>query len=591
MPLNRSEHYKKQIKQFSAELTNYSSYQGALRFVMATLPVLCGAKRAILLITKEMDKWLSFEKAVGFRPAAPAALLSKTDPLFKLLNSDQELPFVQPDSVTARNLGESAFLRKLGIKWTPSVLLPLNIDGKLWGALLCDAQASFQAHLEDRTPLLLEVGRQTALVLRHTRVTHLLRRIALEKDLLLALSRKINSILDLDKLLETILDSLQQVVPYDKGSIFLLDPRGKTIARTVHRGPAPLFDDRCFAQKREGLCAWVLQNNKPVLVHDVSKDPRYFPMYLDTQSELDVPLIHHERILGVLNLESNQKAAFQKNQRKLVQAVAGQAAVAIDHAWLYAEAMEKKEMERELNIARQLQRVLLPRRWPKVDGYDFAALNIPSRAVGGDLYDCIQLSSQRIGITIGDVAGKGIPGALLMATLYSTYRSMVRLPVPVNEMIFELNNVLKDRISHQSYVTFFYGVLSTETDELFYCNAGHCHPILLHADGRWQPLEAGGTVLGFVHNAPYELGRIQLQPGDLIFLYTDGITEAMDPRGELFGEERLLENLREWRRLPVKGILRNAFRTIKSFTNEVRLQDDFTAMAVAVTPKQNKSIY
>ncbi|NLP11477.1 PP2C family protein-serine/threonine phosphatase, partial [bacterium] len=243
------------------------------------------------------------------------------------------------------------------------------------------------------------------------------------------------------------------------------------------------------------------------------------------------------------------------------------------------------------NIARQLQRILLPRRWPVVDGYDFAALNIPSRAVGGDLYDCISLSSHRIGLTIGDVAGKGIPGALLMATLYSTYRSMVRLPVPVNEMIFELNNVLKDRISNQSYITFFYGVLSTETDELFYCNAGHCHPILLHADGRWEPLEAGGTVLGFVHNAPYELGRIQLQPGDLIFLYTDGITEAMDPQGEFFGEERLLANLREWRRLPVRGILRNAFRTIKSFTKDVRLQDDFTAMAVSVTPKENKSIY
>ena len=591
MTLNSSEHYKKQFKQFSDGLANYSQYQGALRFVMAALPVLCGANRVVLLITREPERWLSFEKAVGFRPAVPAASLSKTDPLQKLLSSSKEMRFVQPDSLIAQTVGQSAFWRKLGIKWTPSLVLPLSIDGKLWGAVLCDTPTSFEARLVNRASLLLEAGRQTALVLRHTRLTYLLRRTALEKDLLLALSRKINATLDLDKLLEMILDSLQQVVPYDKGSIFLLDPRGKSIARSVHRGPTPLFDDRCFAQKREGLCAWVLQNNKPVLVHDVSKDARYFPMYLDTQSELDVPLIHHERILGVLNLESNQKAAFQKSQRKLVQAVAGQAAVAIDHAWLYAEAMEKKEMERELNIARQLQRVLLPRRWPRVDGYDFAALNIPSRAVGGDLYDCIQLSSQRIGITIGDVAGKGIPGALLMATLYSTYRSMVRLPVPVNEMIFELNNVLKDRISHQSYITFFYGVLSTETDELFYCNAGHCHPILLHADGRWEPLDAGGTVLGFVHNAPYELGRIQLQPGDLIFLYTDGITEAMDPQGEFYGEDRLLANLREWRRLPVKGILRNAFRTIKSFSNDVRLQDDFTAMAIAVTPKQNKSIY
>ncbi|HPN33196.1 MAG TPA: SpoIIE family protein phosphatase [bacterium] len=591
MPLNEPGNFKRRFKQFSAGLASQSQYQGALRFVMRALSGLCDAGRGILLITRETDKWLSFEKAVGFRSAVTSAALSKTDPLHRLLHSTGSPQFIQAGSAAAQALQQSAFIRKLGVKWIPSLLLPLNIDDTLWGAWLCDSPASFQPRLEYRAPLLLEAGRKTALALRHARMTYLLRRTSLEKDLLLALSRKINATLDLDQLLETILDSLQQVVPYDKGSIFLLDPRGKSIARSVHRGPAPLLNDRCFAQKREGLCAWVLQNNKAVVVHDVSKDPRYFPMYLDTQSELDVPLVHHERILGVLNLESNQKAAFQKNQRKLVQAVAGQAAVAIDHAWLYAEAMEKKEMERELNIARQLQRVLLPRRWPVVDGYDFAALNIPSRAVGGDLYDCIQLSSHRIGITIGDVAGKGIPGALLMATLYSTYRSMVRMPVPVNEMIFELNNVLKDRISNQSYITFFYGVLSTETDELFYCNAGHCPPILLHADGRWETLEAGGTVLGFVHNAPYELGRIQLQAGDLIFLYTDGITEAMDPKGEFYGEDRLLTNLREWRRLPVKGILRNAFRTIKSFSNDARLQDDFTAMAVAVKPKQNKGIY
>jgi len=189
------------------------------------------------------------------------------------------------------------------------------------------------------------------------------------------------------------------------------------------------------------------------------------------------------------------------------------------------------------------------------------------------------------------VAGKGTPGALLMATLYSTYRSMIRLPIPLNQMIFELNNTLTDRISSHSFITFFYGLISAEIDEILYCNAGHCQPILLHPDGSHEVLDAGGTVLGFVHDAPYSLGRAPLQCGDLLFMYTDGITEAADRQGDFFGEQRLIACLREWRHLPVKSILRKIYRTVKEFTGDARLQDDFTALAVSVSDKSDTADY
>jgi sigma-B regulation protein RsbU (phosphoserine phosphatase) len=301
--------------------------------------------------------------------------------------------------------------------------------------------------------------------------------------------------------------------------------------------------------------------------------------------------VHRDKVLGIINLESNRKGAFAKKDRLLVQAFSGQAAVAIENAWLYKELIDKRELEKELKVAKRLQRALLPRRWPEVSDYEFSALNIPSRTVGGDLYDFVQFSADRIGITIGDVAGKGTPGAILMATLYSTYRSLVRLPIPLDQMMSELNNILKSRIASHSFITFFYGVINTESQILTYVNAGHCPPLLIHADSQHEELHQGGTVLGFIQDTPYELGQVKLQQGDLLFLYTDGITEAQSPQEEFFGEERLIRSLYEMRGNSAGVILRKIFRAIKLFTGGVRPQDDFTAMAVKVGPKTSLITY
>jgi phosphoserine phosphatase RsbU/P len=373
---------------------------------------------------------------------------------------------------------------------------------------------------------------------------------------------------------------LQQVVFYDKGSIFLLAPKSKVIARVARRGPMPLIEEMDFMRKSEGLCSWVIENAKPVVIDDVASDSRYFPMYLDTRSEMDVPIILREKVLGVFNLESNTKGAFSKRDRRLVQALAGQAAIAIDNAWLYSELLEKKEMERELKVAKKFQRALLPRSVPAQPLYEFAAVNIPSRTVGGDLYDFILFADGRIGITIGDVSGKGTPGAILMATLYSTYRGLIRQKLPINKMVSDLNNLLKARISSSSFVTFFYGELAPDSGEFIYCNAGHCPPILLHADGKTEMLHKGGTVLGFINGLEYELGRTILYPDDMFLLYTDGVTEAAATEKEMYGEDRLLEFMTANKQLSASMFLRRLFREIRSYSGENRLQDDFTVICI-----------
>jgi len=237
-----------------------------------------------------------------------------------------------------------------------------------------------------------------------------------------------------------------------------------------------------------------------------------------------------------------------------------------------------------LRTARRFQRALLPRTLPQVSGYDFAAINVPSQTVGGDLYDFIQFSDGRIGISIGDVAGKGTPGAIIMAMLYSTYRGLVRQKMPMDKMMHDLNNLLKKRISPSSFVTFFYGELNPASGEFVYCNAGHCGPFLLRSDGRVEKLTEGGLVLGFLADMTYEVGRTQLQAGDLLLLYTDGVTEAM-PLGlnEIFDESRLLTLLRENRDASALVLLRHLYHKVKAYTGSPRLLDDLTAVAVKVT--------
>lgn len=579
----------RRLGQFNDQFAHGLYYPRALRQFLFFLRQWLNAEKLVLLIVRDPEKNMSLERVLGCRSHPPMGILPKSDSLAGILASHHNPIFIARNDQVAIQLKKSAYLKKLCPEFSATLLLPLPILGQNWGVCLLQSN-EMPAYTKGFAAQLSLLTETVAIALRHSRLLYTLQRTSLEKDLLLEISRTINSTLNIDELLEMILDNLQQVVPYDKGSIFLLDPPGKRFARVARRGPKPLIDEMNFIRKTEGLCTWALQHRKPVLVADVSRDDRYFPMYLDTQSELDVPILHRDKVLGVFNLESNQKSAFTRKDRQMVQAFAGQTAVAIDNAWLYTELVEKKEMERELKIARQLQRALLPRRLPSAPGYQFAALNIPSRKVGGDLYDFIQFSPTRIGFAIGDVAGKGTPSALLMATLYSTYRGMVRLPMPVNQLIFELNNTLKDRMSDYTFITFFYGLLSTDTDELIYCNAGHCHPIVVHQDGRADYLDVGGTVLGFVQDTPYALGRYQLTPGDLLFLYTDGITEAMNPQEEFYGEKRVLDSLREMYNLPVKSILSKVFRTIKSYTNDHRLQDDFTAVAIALSAKDNSFI-
>ncbi len=573
-----------EIRKFIKKFSTFVKYKNAVSTLCQETLQLLRASGVVLLLETDSKEVMEVASTGGFVSDEKSPNLTIQDPFWRLLNSSKQPVEIHKDSPFVSVLQQSPFIRSFGAHFSCRLIVRLTFNGKTIGALLYDIPPGSGINFSRIRQVLAELGERAGVTLRHARLLRSLKRESQEKDLLLEIGRKINSTLNLDELLDLILDSLQQVVHYDKAAIFLTDHRTRIIGKIARRGPQNIPENMLILKVLEGLCAWVLNYLEPVVVEDVSQEPRYYALYKDTKSEMDIPIISRDNILGVFSLESNTIGAFSRRDRRLVQALAGQAAIAIENARLLHEMLEKRELERDLRIARRFQRALLPRTLPQVAGYDFAAINVPSRTVGGDLYDFIQFSDGRIGISIGDVSGKGTPGAIIMAMLYSTYRGLVRKKMPMDKMMHDLNNLLKKRISPSSFITFFYGELNPATGDFVYSNAGHCAPFLLRADGRVDKLSEGGLVLGFLSDQRYEVGKTQLQMGDSLLLFTDGVTEAMPPgKNEIFDESRLLSLLHENKDASSLVLLRRIYHKIKAYTGSSRLQDDLTAVAVKLS--------
>lgn len=347
---------------------------------------------------------------------------------------------------------------------------------------------------------------------------------------------------DEEEVLRAILDGLKNAVPYDAAGIFLTqdDERGqRDIRAQVTRG-YPVIDDIRFRQKiDEGILGWVITHGKAELVDDVLLDERYISARDGTRSEISVPIFSKGEVIGAINLESDRVAAFPKNSLRLLENLASYAAITLDRAQLHKELMEAQAAERELEIAHDIQKALLPNQSPLFEGFDIAGLNVPSSSVGGDYFDFIPITSSDLGVVIADVAGKGVPAGLVMSGLRAALRARVETVYSIKTVMGELNKFLAGSTGADRFVTAFYGVLNRLTGRFTYVNAGHNPPLLLHADGRAVWLQTGGPLLGVLEDAVYFEANADLEPGAILVMYTDGITEAGGEEGEEFGDQRI----------------------------------------------------
>jgi sigma-B regulation protein RsbU (phosphoserine phosphatase) len=408
------------------------------------------------------------------------------------------------------------------------------------------------------------------------------RRESLEKDLLFEVGRRVSSTLDRDEVLNLILDELQQVVGYDAAAIVLVDTVSKWISYHMQRNYDFDFLEKIQLKFGKGLVGLAAQEGKPIVVRDVLRDPRYVDARPRTRSEIVIPLMVGDSVVAVLNLESNRVGAFKRKDVKLLQAFGSQAAIAIENARLYRDVREKRNLEQEMELAGEIQRALLPRIPPEVPGLEMAAYFAPTRSVGGDLYDLVQLSDGRLGVAIGDISGKGTPAAIMMASLYASFRALTRRKLTLPQIMYRLNNLLCESFGIGRYATFFYGVVDPGNREITYSNAGHFNPLLISSGRGPRWLSEGGIVLGFLPEKDYEEGAVRLQPGDLLVLYTDGIVEATNPDGEMFGEERVAEIAGELKGRPAEEVLDGLRRAVESQCEGCPQEDDITLVVVRV---------
>lgn len=361
-----------------------------------------------------------------------------------------------------------------------------------------------------------------------------------------AVAAAISSILDLDELLPEILNRAFEVFPRaERGFIMLRDESGnrlipKAVKRRNEGDMAEMLVSRTIIQQ-------VLSKKQAVLSHDASEDHRFKTgrsvANYGIRAMMAAPLVWRQESLGIIYLDSPGIAAFNQADLELLSGIAQQGAAALGNARLHTELMKRQRLERDLHLAERIQQSFLPRRIPKVEGYTFCARYDSAHEVGGDFYDFVKLQDDKLGVVVGDVSGKGVSAALYMARLTRDLRYFALAESSPSKVLERLNQTVVEGGQDDIFVTLVYAVLDGAHRRLTYANAGHMPPILRRFEsGQVLTFEEGvGLPLGVVADTEYVNGELELAPGDSVLMYTDGLVEAMDPKRNMYGVERLLE--------------------------------------------------
>jgi len=406
-------------------------------------------------------------------------------------------------------------------------------------------------------------------------------------SLLYHVSQSFNSSLDLDLVLNRVMDQVVELMRAERGFVMLLEDNGTPVFRVARGMDHQTIQDPEFQISR-GVVERVAREGEPLLTSNAQTDDRLSlrvsVQALGLRSILCVPLKVQGRITGVIYVDNRLQAGlFTPDDLELLSAVAHSAAVAIENARLYRVAVEKGRMERELQVARELQASLLPRTTPQVPGWEFAAAWQPARQTSGDYYDFFAAREGEVGLVIGDVSGKGMPAALFMALTRSIVRASLAGPARLVERIERANRLICADSTAGMFVTLFCAEIRLATGEVTYVNAGHNPPLLLSIgvkDDRLEELHPTGMALGILEDAPFQQQTVQMAPGDLMLLYTDGVPDATQASGERFEMPRLRRLLREEGSGTAQDVLSNLASTVASFTGECEQFDD---MAMVVT--------
>ena len=396
----------------------------------------------------------------------------------------------------------------------------------------------------------------------------------------------LNSTLDLDELLRRILESARSLVKADRGTIFVVDEETNELWSKIVSG-GEIFEIRLPIGK--GVAGWVAEQGESANLWDAYQDSRFNPEIdkrsgYTTRSMLAVAIKNREgKIVGVMQVLNSAEGAFDQRDVDALEALGTHAAIAIENALLHKAALEKEAIDRELAVARRIQRKLLPRHPPKLKRLDLFGVSIPCEEVGGDYYDFLPFSESEVGLAIADISGKGVPAAILMSYLQATFRLSGGARKTPEVVMEQTNRHLYRNTQEESFVTMFYGMLDVQSGRLTYSNAGHNPPYIVSPSGDVTALEAGGLILGALDVVEYERQVYDLQVGDTLILYSDGITEAANGDGEEFGEDRLVDNVYKKLDLDCRDLCHHILSEVRQFTADGPETDDHTLVIARLT--------
>jgi sigma-B regulation protein RsbU (phosphoserine phosphatase) len=329
----------------------------------------------------------------------------------------------------------------------------------------------------------------------------------------------------------------------------------------------------------------VLNNGKSVLTSDAQSDPRYASQtmaLLGIRSVLAVPLsVNQSEVFGIIYADSpTYEATFTEEHLNILTTLASVASIRVENARLLEERFERERMERELELATEIQQRFQPSSPPIIAGYEFQGISFSCYEIGGDYYDFISLHNDKMLIALGDVSGKGTAAALLMSSLHAAIHGQVAAKSSLPEMIRAVNQYLADNTPTNRFVTLFSAELDPENGRIQFINAGHNPPLLVHADGTIEQLASGGFPLGIIPTADYDLGETELKSGEVLIIYSDGVSEAANLQGEEFGVERLSEVVKQNLQRSASGIRDKIESAVSSFTQSAPAGDDITLVIV-----------